>query len=88
MSMSEMSPFPFCKLPFTQTLLTLYFPILKNGLFKQEQLRRIGIQIFQPSQVFLVSDRAGGFCYSFFCKLFVFPKQPGPHERSPLGCSL
>lgn len=86
--MSEVSPYPFCKLPFTQTLLTLYFPVLKNGLFKQEQLKGIRVQIFQSSQDFLVSDPADGFCYSFFCKLFVFPKQPGPHERSPLGRTL
>lgn len=34
MFMSKMSPFQFRKLPFMQNLLTLCFPILKNGLFK------------------------------------------------------
>lgn len=34
MFMSKMSPLQFCKLPFMQNLLTWYFPVLKNGLFK------------------------------------------------------
>lgn len=31
---SKMSPLQFCKLPFMQNPLTWYFPVLKNGLFK------------------------------------------------------